>query len=251
MGSSSAGIGPGRTAGAGRASEASAIGDPAAATEASSAGDAGGAGRGPAPAGDRRRAGPLKRLYRWVLGWADRPGGTWALGGIAVAESFFFPIPPDVLLIPLCLGKPRRAALFATVCTAGSVVGGMVGYAIGAWLFEAVAVPILEVYGYMDQYQALGRAYADNLVVALGTAGFTPIPYKVFTIAAGGFAVPFGAFVIISAVSRGARFFLVAGLIRLFGDRIRGFIERYFNLLTIALAVAIVGGFLALRLFFH
>ena len=198
-----------------------------------------------------KREGALRRLYHWVLAWADRPGGPRALLAIAAAESFFFPIPPDTLLIPLCLGKPGRAFRFATICTVGSVGGGMLGYVIGAALYETVALPILEVYGYTDQYAALGRAYADNLVLALGTAGFTPIPYKVFTIAAGGFAVPFGAFVIISAVSRGARFFLVAGLIRWFGEPIRGFIERYFNLLTIVFAVALIGGFLLVGLVFH
>lgn len=205
-------------------------------------------------AGERegaKREGALRRLYHWVLSWADRPGGPRALLAIAAAESFFFPIPPDTLLIPLCLGKPRRAFRFATICTVGSVVGGMLGYVIGAALYEAVALPILEVYGYTDQYAALGRAYADNLVLALGTAGFTPIPYKVFTIAAGGFSVPFGAFVVISAVSRGARFFLVAGLIRWFGEPIREFIERYFNLLTVVFAVALIGGFLLVGVVFH
>jgi len=194
-----------------------------------------------------RRQGPIRRLYHWVLGWADRPGGPWALAGIATAESFFFPIPPDVLLIPLCIGRPKRAFHFAALCTLGSVVGGMLGYLIGYQLFEAVGRPILEFYHGTDAFNALDRRFEENLVVALGTAGFTPIPYKVFTIAAGSFAVPFGAFVAVSAVSRAARFFLVAGLIRVFGERIRDFIERYFNLLTIALAIALIGGFFLIR----
>ncbi len=210
-------------------------------------------GQSPAagPRARSERGGPLRRLYDWVLGWADRPGGPAALTAIATVESFIFPIPPDVLLIPMCLGKPKRAFRFAALCTAGSVVGGMLGYLLGSLLYESVGTRIVELYGYGEQYDAMGRAYADNLILALGTAGFTPIPYKVFTIAAGGFAVPFGAFVAISAVSRGARFFLVAGLIRAFGEPIREFIERYFNLLTIALVVGVVGGFLVLRLFFH
>lgn len=199
----------------------------------------------------RKRESALRRLYHWVLAWADRPGGPRALLAIAAAESFFFPIPPDTLLVPLCLGKPRRAFRFAAICTVGSVLGGMLGYLIGAALYETVALPILELYGYTEQYAALGRAYADNLVLALGTAGFTPIPYKVFTIAAGGFAVPFAAFVVISAVSRGARFFLVAGLIRWFGEPIREFIERYFNLLTLLFAIALIGGFLLVGVVFH
>lgn len=195
-------------------------------------------------AGGPRRVGPVRRLYRWVLSWADRPGGPAALAGIATAESFFFPIPPDVLLIPLSLGRPRRALWFATLCTMGSVAGGILGYVIGHSLYETLGRPILELYGYMDHYDDLGGLYAQHLILTLGTAGFTPIPYKVFTIAAGAFQVPFLAFVVISAVSRGARFFLVAGLIRAFGEPIRAFIERYFNLLTILFVILLVGGFL-------
>lgn len=204
-------------------------------------------GEGGAPVAapvEARKAGPLRRVYDWVLSWADRPGGPVALTGIAAAESVFFPIPPDVLLIPLSLGRPRRALWFATLCTAGSVIGGALGYLVGSSLYHTIGQPILELYGYADQYHRLGGLYAEHLILTLGTAGFTPIPYKVFTIAAGGFGVPFLAFVIISAVSRGARFFLVAGLIRLFGEPIRAFIERYFNLLTILFVILLVGGFL-------
>ena len=189
--------------------------------------------------------GPLHRLYHWVLGWADRPGGTWALFGIAFAESSFFPIPPDVLLIPLALGNVRRSLWFALVCTAGSVAGAVLGYVIGSSLFASIGQPIIELYHGMDHYNELGQLFEDNLLVTLGTAGFTPIPFKVFTIAAGAFGVSFPAFVAISALSRGARFFLVAGLIRLFGEPIRVFIEKYFNLLTIAFVVLLVLGFVA------
>ncbi|MFQ5677968.1 MAG: YqaA family protein [Gemmatimonadota bacterium] len=198
--------------------------------------------------GGRERS-RLRRLYHWVLAWADRPGGPAALTGIAAAESFFFPIPPDILLIPLALGQPRKALRFALLCTAGSVAGGMIGYFIGSGLFQTLGEPILRFYGYQEEYRRLGELYARHLVVTLGTAGFTPIPYKVFTIAAGGFGVSFPAFVTVSAVSRGARFFLVAGLIRLFGVRIRNFIERYFNLLTFLFALALIGGFLAVSVF--
>lgn len=188
----------------------------------------------------------VRKLYRWVLSWADRRGGGAALAGIAFAESSFFPIPPDVLLIPLCLGKPRRAFTFALLCTAGSVLGAMLGYLIGSGLYESIGRPIIDMYGYADQFRAVGELYDRNLVLSLGTAGFTPIPFKVFTIAAGGFRVSFPAFLAISAVSRGARFFLVAGLIRMFGEPIKEFIERYFNLLTILFVVALVGGFLVI-----
>lgn len=213
-------------------------------------GDGPGPGRGAAAtdAGDAApSSNPVRRLYDWVVSWADRPSGPAALFGIAVAESVFFPVPPDVLLIPLCLGSPRKAFRLALLCTVGSVVGGLGGYWVGASLYETVGRPILEMYGYMSEYETVGRMYRDNLVVSLGAAGFTPIPYKVFTIAAGGFRVPIGAFVAISAVSRAGRFFLVAGLLRAFGEPIRDFIDRWFNLLTLALAALVVGGFVVVR----
>lgn len=194
--------------------------------------------------------GPLHRLYHWVLGWADRPGGTWALFGIAFAESSFFPIPPDVLLIPLALGNVRRSLWFALVCTAGSVAGAMLGYFIGSSLFASIGQPIIELYDGMEHYNDLGRLFDENLLVTLGTAGFTPIPFKVFTIAAGAFGVSFPAFVGISTLSRGGRFFLVAGLIRLFGEPIRVFIEKYFNLLTIVFVILLVLGFVSISILF-
>lgn len=190
------------------------------------------------------RPGPLRRVYDWVLSWADRPGGGWALFGIAFAEASFFPIPPDVLLIPLALGRPNRALWFAAVCTAGSVLGAVGGYLIGSLLFTSIGQPIVEFYGAGAEYSSLGRMFDENLWLTLGTAGFTPIPFKVFTIAAGAFGVSFVPFVIVSAASRGARFFLVAILLRLFGERIRDFIERYFNLLSILFVLALIGGFL-------
>ena len=189
-------------------------------------------------------SGALHRLYDWVLGWADRPGGTWALFGIAFAEASFFPIPPDALLIPLALGRPRRALWFSFVCTLGSVLGAIAGFMIGTFLFASVGHAILSLYGVTAQYVELGRMFNDNLWLTLGTAGFTPIPFKVFTIAAGAFGVAFLPFVVVSAASRGARFFLVAGLLRLFGVRIKGFIERYFNVLSIAFVILLVAGFL-------
>lgn len=210
---------------------------------------------GPAVDGGREddgaaRPNPVRRLYDWVVSWADRPSGPAALAGVAAAESIFFPIPPDVLLIPLCLGRPRKAFRLALLCTAGSVVGALGGYWIGASLYESVAQPILEMYGYTEEYRTVGRMYRDNLVLSLGAAGFTPIPYKVFTIAAGGFKVPVGAFVAVSAVSRAARFFLVAGLLRVFGEPIREFIDRWFNILTLALVAVVVAGFVAVRWLF-
>jgi len=193
------------------------------------------------------RRGWVRRVYDWVLGWADSPYGALALFILAFVEASVFLVPPDVLLIALCVGRPQRSLYFATLCTAGSVLGGISGYVIGYQLFELVGRPIIELYDATDAFQRVGDLYRANLVVALGTAGFTPIPYKVFTIAAGAFSVPFAPFVLVSAVSRGARFFLVAGLIRLWGPGIRRFIERYFNLLTVAFVVLLILGFLVLK----
>jgi membrane protein YqaA with SNARE-associated domain len=197
------------------------------------------------------RRGPVRRLYDWTISWADRPGGTWALFLLAVAESSFFPIPPDVLLIALAIGRPKRALWFALVCTAGSVIGGMIGYYIGFSLFEQIGRPVLEFYGAAEKFDQVGQLYRDNLVLALGTAGFTPIPYKVFTIAGGAFAVPFVPFVLVSMVSRALRFFLVAGLIYAVGPRIKVFIDRYFNLLTIVFVVVLALGFYVIKFVAH
>jgi membrane protein YqaA with SNARE-associated domain len=194
-----------------------------------------------------RRVGWVRRLYDWVLSWAESRYGGLALVILAFVEASFFLIPPDVLLIALAVGKPKRSLNFAALCTAGSVMGGIFGYLIGYQLYELIGQPIIEFYNASDAFQRVGDLYRENLVLALGTAGFTPIPYKVFTIAAGAFSVSFVPFVIISAVSRGARFFLVAGMIRVWGPQIRGFIDRYFNLLTVAFVVALIVGFLMLK----
>ena len=199
----------------------------------------------------RARPGPVRRLYDWTLSWAHRPGGTKALFGLSFAESSFFPIPPDVLLMALALGRPKRALWFALVCTVGSVLGGIVGYAIGLVLFEQVGRPVLEFYGAMDKYHAVGELYRDNLVVALGTAAFTPIPYKVFTIAGGSFEVPLVPFILISLVGRGLRFFAFAGLIRAFGAPIKSFIDRYFNILSFVFVALLIGGFVVVRYMVH
>ena len=189
----------------------------------------------------------IRSVYDWVLGWADSPYGPLALFLLALVEASVFFIPPDVLLIALSIGLPKRGLFFAAICTAGSVVGGLIGYYIGWQLYELIGRTIIDFYNAGEAFQRVGELYNANLTLALGTAGFTPIPYKVFTIAAGAFAVPVVPFVVISAVSRGARFFLVAGLIRLWGPQIRAFIDRYFNLLTVLFVVVLVLGFVVLK----
>jgi membrane protein YqaA with SNARE-associated domain len=199
-------------------------------------------------AGERR--GFLRRMYDWVLGWADRPGGAWALFGIAFAESSFFPIPPDALLIPLVLGRPTRGLWFAMVCTAGSVLGAIAGYLIGSFLFASIGQAILDFYGATDHYASLGQMFNENLWLTLGTAGFTPIPFKVFTIASGVFEVPLATLVVASAIGRSGRFFLVGTAIYVFGPTIRSFLDRYLEWITIALFVLLIAGFYAVRYLF-
>jgi membrane protein YqaA with SNARE-associated domain len=189
-----------------------------------------------------------RRLYHWVLSWAEHPQGTWALFALAFAESSFFPIPPDVLLIALCLGRPRRAAWFAVVCTVGSVLGGLAGYAIGMGLYESVGRPILEFYGLTERYAEVQELYRRFDVWAVGIAGLTPIPYKVFTVTAGAFGISLPGFVVASIVGRGLRFGIVAALLRVWGEPAREFIDRHLGILTILFAVLLVGGFVLVRL---
>jgi membrane protein YqaA with SNARE-associated domain len=193
----------------------------------------------------RRHA--VRRLYDWTVGWAERPGGPWALFGIAVLESSVFPIPPDVLLIALCVGAPRAAFRFAAICAAGSVLGGMLGWVIGAAFWHganAFFIPWIFSQAAFDQVQAL---YRGNAFLAILTAAFTPIPYKVFTVAAGVFDVSLTTLVAASALGRSARFFAVAAVLYLFGARMRALIDRYFDLFTWTLLVLGVAGFVAVR----
>lgn len=189
----------------------------------------------------------LRRLYDWTVGWAERPGSTWALFAIAFVESSVFPVPPDVLLLALSVGAPRRAFWFAAVCSVGSVLGGMLGYLIGysAWhVAKGFFIPYVFSQAVFDQVQVL---YQGNAFVAILTAAFTPIPYKVFTVAAGVFHVSFPTLVLASVLGRSARFFAVAGVIYLFGPQVKGLIEKYFDWLAWALLALGVGGFLALK----
>jgi membrane protein YqaA with SNARE-associated domain len=195
------------------------------------------------------RPGPMRRLYDWVLHWADTRYGAPALFLLALAESSFFPIPPDPLLIALCLGAPALSLRFAANCTAASVLGGIVGYGIGAgawhllgdWFFAYVPGVAPDAFA---RVQSLYMRY-DFWAVFL--AGLTPIPYKVFTLAAGVFSIDFPVFVLASISSRGLRFFALAGLIYRFGVPIKTFIDRYFNLLAWTFGLLLVGGFVVIE----
>ncbi|MDO9528660.1 MAG: YqaA family protein [Syntrophales bacterium] len=188
--------------------------------------------------------GKLRKLYDWVERFAETPYGLWALFLLAFAESSFFPVPPDVLLIALAVSIPARAFRYALVCSVGSVLGGMFGYLIGYQFMEFIGFGILNFYGLTDKYESVAELYNRYNAWAVGIAGFTPIPYKVFTISAGAFRINFSVFLLASVVSRSARFFLVAGLIYMFGEQIRTFIGRYFNILAVLFVLLLVAGFI-------
>ena len=192
----------------------------------------------------------LRRLYSWVLHWAETPYGSWALFVLAFCESSFFPVPPDVLLIALAVSIPKKSFKYALICTAGSLIGGCLGYLIGWQFMISVGEKIIQFYGLTHKMQYIKDLYMQYDAWAIGIAGFTPIPYKVFTISAGAFDINFTVFIIASAISRAARFFLVAWLIYLFGPKIKTFIDKYFNILAITFVVLLAAGFVIIKLFF-
>jgi membrane protein YqaA with SNARE-associated domain len=193
----------------------------------------------------------LRRLYDWTVAWSERRSATAALFAISFAESSFFPIPPDPLLMAICVVQPRRWLRTAAICTVGSVLGGLLGYLIGWGFMEAVGSRIVAFYHAEHYWQRVVEMYTGRVgVLFLAVAAFTPIPYKVATIAAGATAMPLLPFAVVSALGRGARFFLVAGLLRLFGVHVKQFIEKYFDWLSLTFVVLLVLGFVAVKLFF-
>jgi membrane protein YqaA with SNARE-associated domain len=190
----------------------------------------------------------LRRLYLRTLALAASPRAPWWLAAIAFAEASCFPIPPDALLVPMALARPDRAWRLALVCTVGSVAGGALGYFIGYAVFDQLARPLIEFYGYGPRFAAFQALYAQYGLWIIVIKGLTPIPYKIVTIASGAAHFDFAVFMVASLVTRGARFFLVAALLRFFGTPVRDFIERRLTLVTSLLAAGVVGGFLVLRL---
>lgn len=205
---------------------------------------------GPVTPGSAARVGWVRRLYDWVLSFSERPGGGWALFGFSFAESSFFPIPPDPLLIALAIGAPKKALRFAGICAVASVLGGVAGYAIGWGIWEAVDQFFFSyVPGVTPEAFAQVQTVYDRYDFwSIFAAGFTPIPFKVFTLSAGAFEISFAIFVLASTVSRSARFFLVAGLIYVYGPSIQEFIDRYFDRLAWLFLVLLVGGFVVVKL---
>lgn len=193
--------------------------------------------------------GQLRRLYEWVLSWAHKKHSNTALFALSFAESSFFPIPPDVLQIALSVEKPKKSYWYAAISSVGSVLGGIFGYFIGLKLWHLLQdffftyIPGFSHHAF-EVIQAKYELYNFWIVF---TAGFTPIPYKVITISAGVFEIGFLVFVIASAISRSARFFLVATLLYFFGPKIKEFIDKYFNILTIVFMVLLIGGFVVLK----
>jgi membrane protein YqaA with SNARE-associated domain len=189
----------------------------------------------------------LRRFYNKVLGLAEGPAAGWWLFAISFAEASFFPIPPDTMLIPMALAQPGKSFRFALVATAGSVTGGMLGYYIGYALLDRLAQPIIDFYHYHQAFAQFQAKFAQYGVWIILIKGLTPIPYKIVTIAAGAAAFNFPLFIGASIVTRGARFFLEAALLRKFGEPARLFIEERLGLVTGLVAAGIIGGFLILR----
>jgi membrane protein YqaA with SNARE-associated domain len=192
----------------------------------------------------------IRRLYDWTLGLAGHRRAPWALAAVSFVESSVFPIPPDVLLIPMVMAERRRAWFFAALCTVASVAGGFAGYLIGYGLFEALGRPILDFYGALAKFEEFSALYNEwgAWIVLMG--GLTPFPYKVITIASGATGLDLAVFTVASAVARGGRFFLVAGLIWYFGPPIQRWLERNLGLATTIFFVCLIGGFLAIKFVF-
>ncbi|MDG1995450.1 MAG: DedA family protein [Emcibacteraceae bacterium] len=189
----------------------------------------------------------IQKLYDKTLELADHPKALWFLAVISFAESSFFPIPPDVLLLPMILAAPTRAWKIAFVCSISSVLGGIFGYIIGAYFFDVVGQPIVDLYHLQTQFERFRELYNEFGAIIVAVAGFSLIPYKVFTIASGVTNLDITTFILASAVSRSARFFLVAALLWKFGDPIKEFVERHLAKLALLFCTLLVGAFVMLK----
>ena len=200
----------------------------------------------------------IRKLYDWVLSWADTPYGNIALFLLAFSEASFFPIPPDVLLIALALGSRSKSFKFALICSIGSVAGGIAGYGIGHFLWWNGDCYNMTAHFFFDNIPGFSEDIFLNIkeqydihgFIIIFSAGFTPIPYKLFTITAGAFNISFISFVIAATISRSVRFFLVSFLIRKYGTNVKDFIDQYFNLLTVIFLVILIGGYVLIKYVF-
>jgi membrane protein YqaA with SNARE-associated domain len=192
----------------------------------------------------------LRRIYDWCIAAAEKPYALWLMGAVSFAESSFFPIPPDVMLIPMSLAKPRRAWLYALVCTITSVAGGVVGYAIGALLYDSVGQWLINLYGYGDKVEAFRASYAQYGAWIILLKGLTPIPYKLVTITSGFANYNLLLFIVFSLIARGGRFFIVAIVLNRYGEWIRHVIEKNLGLwVAIGVGVIVIGFVIAFRMF--
>ncbi|MBY6092771.1 YqaA family protein [Pseudooceanicola sp. 502str34] len=189
----------------------------------------------------------IRPLYDWTIRLSDHPRALWALAFVAFIESSVFPIPPDLLMIPMILARPSRAWLIALVAMVASVLGGLLGYAIGAFAFDSIGQPILESLGKGDSMASFNEKFNDVGFWAVLGAGITPFPYKVITIMSGWTSMPLATFIVTSIIARGIRFFLIAALLWRFGSPIRDFIEKRLGLVFTAFFVLLVGGFLLVK----
>ncbi|MGH2342237.1 YqaA family protein [Segnochrobactraceae bacterium EtOH-i3] len=189
----------------------------------------------------------LRRLYNWTMELAKKPNAFWALGGVSFAESSFFPIPPDVLLVPMILANRAKAWMLAGWCTLTSVAGGILGYLIGLLLYDTVGLWLIELYGYGEKADAFRAAYAEWGAWFILIKGLTPIPFKIVTIASGLAGYNFPLFVLLCLITRGLRFYIEAALLWKFGDPVRDFIEKRLELVTTIVGVGIIGGFILAR----
>ncbi len=192
----------------------------------------------------------LRKMYDWTLHWARTSNATYALFGIAFIESSFFPIPPDVLLIAMVVADSRKWFRYATICTIGSVCGALFGYWIGLGLYETVGRLIIEAYKLQPMMELVGKKYAENAFFTVFIAAFTPIPYKVITIAAGVFRISLSILIIASIIGRAGRFFLVAVSLRIFGNKIQKVVEKYFDVFSIIFVVLLIGGYFLIKYVF-
>jgi membrane protein YqaA with SNARE-associated domain len=185
----------------------------------------------------------FKKLYAWTISLAESRHATWALAGVAFAESSIFPLPPDLILLPMSVAKPKKAWFYAAICTIASVLGGAAGYAIGALLYDTLGLWIINLYGYATKIDALRAFYAEWGWAFILVKGFTPIPYKLVTIVSGLLDYNFALFMLLSLITRGARFFVLAAAMNQFGDFFRHALERHFASFVVGMLVIVVGGF--------
>ena len=191
----------------------------------------------------------LRYLYNWTLSKAEHKYSSWILSLVSFTESSFFPIPPDILIIPMIIARRTKAWIYAFICTLSSVLGGVIGYAIGYFFFNSIGILIIEAYGLTNSFESFENYYNKyGILIVLG-GGFTPFPFKFITIASGVFNLNIFLFILTAFFARGIRFYLLAGLLFIFGEKIKNFIDQYFNILAILFFILLIGSVLLVKLF--